>query len=123
MRIYQRIFLPAALALLAVPAPGIASPLSQDDAETVLAESAELLKRVAPRYHLWAYSALAGANDARAIEVLRKIYSKPGFPKKQTPFLIASALGRDGKVGDVLEELADWLTEACLLYTSDAADE
>ncbi len=104
-----------AIGLALIAAPVFLSPpaaASQDDVEQVLAECEELMKRSPPVYHIQSYEALAKANDPRAIAVLREIYAKPRFPKTQTPFLIASALGSKGVVDGVLDDLAAWLEEA-----------
>ncbi|MGK0481710.1 MAG: hypothetical protein ACJAQ3_001688 [Planctomycetota bacterium] len=102
---------PASMGLAAGATPARASS-AQDDIETVLEEVDELMKRNPPRYHIRAYEALAATGDARAIEVLQKAYKKPGFPRKQTRHLIASAMGEKGTATGVTEELMDWLKES-----------
>ncbi len=84
----------------------------QDDIEALLEECDELLKRSPTRYHIRAYEKLAAAEDVEALALLKKSYKKPGFPRKQTPFLVASAIGQKGSATGINAELTDWLDKA-----------
>ena len=70
------------------------------------------MKRNPPVYHYRAYEALAKLGDPRAIEVLKKAYSKPGFPREQTPHLIAAALGEKGTATGITADLVEWMEKS-----------
>ncbi|WP_145199735.1 hypothetical protein [Planctomycetes bacterium Poly30] len=99
--LFGSLLLPAATALPA-----------QDSREEVLEECDEWLKRNPPRYHIRAYEALAALGDLRALEILKKHYAKPGFPRGQTPFLIASAVGEKGVVTGIGPEMLEWMEDS-----------
>lgn len=88
------------------------SPVVQESVAEVIDECDELMKRLPPIYHYRAYKQLAKLAHPDAIAVLQKAYKKPGFPRKQTPHLIASALGEAGEAEGVTEELTEWIEDS-----------
>lgn len=99
------------LALIALP-QAAAPTSSPPDFAAALERCAELEKRNPLRYHAQGWEELASTRDPRAIAELEKRYAKPGQPKEESQYLIATAVGAKGGDAATMDAFDAWRARA-----------